>query len=556
MEKPDLTPGARLPIPPDFPVEWKHDQEPTYLWRWDSIHSPLPASPMAISVAEDRERRQTRVKPRPSGSRQRSVRRRINGYSYSANIPPPPTDEENRRRRSETDESIRTIRRRWDTEIRPTMEKELGHVLGLNLTEIDDAGLLKQLDGFLELSVKHWDFHGQVVGPVHASVHQLAELYAGFMGEVPDDEPYKLIGGLDNKSLETDKAIQTLAAGVACYRGVSNVFASSVSAKEILTALEGSEDGRRFREELDGFLRVYGLRPTGFDPLFPSWIEDPSFVIMNIKSFLTAAPRDIHAEQKVLSAEAAAYEQKALERLNDHPERKQKFVEALHHARQLWPLKEDHAFYIDQGSAACVRILLAEIGRRLRRRAVIREPDDVFYLTLDEAIGGLKGENTDGFQDPVSQRRALRDEQMRVIPPPYVGTLPTDGVIPGPPEFQAMFGPGPDADSEAEPSVLRGIGGSAGAATGTAKVVRSPQEFGKIQPGDILVCTSTSPTWTPMFGSVGALVSDSGGVLSHTAIVAREYGLPAVVGVHGATSVITDGQVVTVDGDNGIVMLR
>ncbi|MGH2541520.1 MAG: PEP-utilizing enzyme, partial [Ardenticatenaceae bacterium] len=86
--------------------------------------------------------------------------------------------------------------------------------------------------------------------------------------------------------------------------------------------------------------------------------------------------------------------------------------------------------------------------------------------------------------------------------------------------------------------------------------VRSPDEFSKVKPGDILVCTSTSPTWTPLFGSVRALVSDSGGVLSHTAIVAREYKLPAVVGTKYATSLIKDGQVITVDGTLGVVMLR
>ena len=105
-------------------------------------------------------------------------------------------------------------------------------------------------------------------------------------------------------------------------------------------------------------------------------------------------------------------------------------------------------------------------------------------------------------------------------------------------------------------TVLRGVAGSRGTATGFARVVRSPQELDKVQPGDILVCTSTSPTWTPLFGSISGLVSDSGGVLSHTAIVAREYGLPAVVGVSYGTSLISDGQIITVDGDAGVVLLR
>mgnify|MGYP000206281647 FL=1 len=118
------------------------------------------------------------------------------------------------------------------------------------------------------------------------------------------------------------------------------------------------------------------------------------------------------------------------------------------------------------------------------------------------------------------------------------------------------MGPAPEANGDQDETVLRGVGGASGSVTGPAKIVRSSEEFAKIRPGDILVCTSTSPTWTPLFGTVGALVSDSGGVLSHTAIVAREYGLPAVVGVKDGTRRIADGQIITVDGDNGLVLLR
>ena len=119
-----------------------------------------------------------------------------------------------------------------------------------------------------------------------------------------------------------------------------------------------------------------------------------------------------------------------------------------------------------------------------------------------------------------------------------------------------MVGPLVTPRPDEAQTTLRGVSGSRGTATGPAKVVRGPDEFDKVRPGDVLVCTSTSPTWTPLFASVAGLVSDSGGVLSHTAIVAREYGLPAVVGVKYGTSLIEDGQVITVDGDAGVVVLR
>ena len=112
------------------------------------------------------------------------------------------------------------------------------------------------------------------------------------------------------------------------------------------------------------------------------------------------------------------------------------------------------------------------------------------------------------------------------------------------------------AERRENATVLRGLPASRGKAVGPARVVRSPDEFHKVRPGDVLVCTATSPTWTPVFGTVSALVTDSGGVLSHASIVAREYGLPAVVGVNHGTSTIRDGQVVTVDGTGGLVLLH
>lgn len=103
--------------------------------------------------------------------------------------------------------------------------------------------------------------------------------------------------------------------------------------------------------------------------------------------------------------------------------------------------------------------------------------------------------------------------------------------------------------------MLRGGPGSPGRARGPVKVVRSLQEAGKLQAGDVLIAETTAPPWTPLFATAAAVVTDTGGVLSHCAIVAREYGIPAVVGTGGATTTLRDGQVVEVDGDNGLVSI-
>ena len=155
-------------------------------------------------------------------------------------------------------------------------------------------------------------------------------------------------------------------------------------------------------------------------------------------------------------------------------------------------------------------------------------------------------------------RRAEMAYFRTIAPPPALGTPPA-----GPPPTDPLnvaigkfFGaPPPAPDAAAEPGVLRGTAGSPGTARGPARVVRSLAEAGRLRPGDVLVAETTAPPWTPLFATAAAIVTDTGGVLSHCAVVAREYGLPAVVGTGAATATIQDGQLVEVDGDAGLVRL-
>jgi pyruvate,water dikinase len=148
-------------------------------------------------------------------------------------------------------------------------------------------------------------------------------------------------------------------------------------------------------------------------------------------------------------------------------------------------------------------------------------------------------------------------EYFRTIPaPPALGT-PASGPPPTDPLNVAIgkfLGAPPQAAEK--PDVVRGSAGSPGRVTGPAKVIRSLAEASKLRPGDVLVAETTAPPWTPLFATAAAIVTDTGGVLSHCAIVAREYGIPAVVGTGMATSRIVDGQIVEVDGDAGLVRLR
>ncbi|MGA7271871.1 MAG: PEP-utilizing enzyme, partial [Acidimicrobiia bacterium] len=200
-------------------------------------------------------------------------------------------------------------------------------------------------------------------------------------------------------------------------------------------------------------------------------------------------------------------------------------------------------------------------------RGVTDETDDVLYLELDEAVAAL-AEDTE-LRSLVRQRRGEQAWINAHPGPPSYGTPP-----PGPPSFDflpadarplmesilwsnevIMAVDETNREADSPDAIVTGMGGSPGEYTGPVRVVMDESEFDKVRPGDVLVCPATSPVWSVVFPVIGALVTDTGGLLSHPAIIAREYRIPAVVATGNATPRLHDGDLVTVDGTAGTVKL-
>jgi phosphohistidine swiveling domain-containing protein len=179
--------------------------------------------------------------------------------------------------------------------------------------------------------------------------------------------------------------------------------------------------------------------------------------------------------------------------------------------------------------------LLLELGRRWSDRRLMNKPTDIFYLRLEE-MERLAHE-PHPLQDLIGERRAELAANLH-------GPWP-DIVENGQEIFRKSVA--------GENGRLHGVGGSPGSVTGRCRIIRGPDEFGRLNSGEILVAPLTNPVWTPLFAIAGGLVTDVGGILSHGAIVAREYGIPAVMSVSGATEQLVDGQLVTVDGNKGLI---
>jgi pyruvate,water dikinase len=188
-------------------------------------------------------------------------------------------------------------------------------------------------------------------------------------------------------------------------------------------------------------------------------------------------------------------------------------------------------------------------------KGVFDRPDDVFYLYRDEVVAAL-GDGADQ-RATVAERRATMEAAGRVPAPTTLGNPPPPPEVPDPfmdALVYRLLGMVPPEES-ADPGALKGVPGSRGVYTGTARVVRSLDEATTLEDGEVMVCEMTLPPWVPVFSVAGAIVADVGGVLSHTAIVAREFGVPAVVGTEVGTTAIKTGQTITVDGTKGFVYL-
>jgi pyruvate,water dikinase len=219
---------------------------------------------------------------------------------------------------------------------------------------------------------------------------------------------------------------------------------------------------------------------------------------------------------------------------------------------RMAPLTPDHHFYIDQGANAHVRLVLVEVGRKLVAAGRLDEPDDVMFLRYTELRSLIGSADAIPAREIVARRRAERAAAAAIHPRDWVGT-----VTPSQLAFPYLVNWGyPDRFHQTQSDDTRritGLGASAGVIEGVARVVRTVDEFDQVREGDILVCQMTNPAWVVLFTKIAGLVTDTGGTTSHPAVLAREFGIPAVIGTSVATQRIRTGDRIRLDGSAGQV---
>jgi rifampicin phosphotransferase len=307
--------------------------------------------------------------------------------------------------------------------------------------------------------------------------------------------------------------------------------------------LRGVEGGDVFKAELDQFMEKFGMRAPGeIDITRVRWKEAPTMLVPSILSHMRSNAPNEHREKFKQGEEEANEAIEALltrvKAIRGGSRKAKKLSRLITLYRNTVGIRELPKYILIRYFDVYREAILEE-ANILFEKGIIERKEDVFYLTLDELVALLENRLKDDVKERIHFRKVL-EERYRKLTPPRVMT--SDGEI-----FNAER-----SNEQAPPGALIGIPVSAGVAEGIVKVVRRLEE-GSLNKGDILVAPYTDPGWTPLFHSAKALVTEIGGMMTHGSVVAREYGIPAVVGVENATKILKDGQYVRVDGTIGYV---
>jgi pyruvate,water dikinase len=448
-----------------------------------------------------------------------------------------------------------TVIRRWVDEWRPELQEDSRRALAVDLGSLSDQEVSAQLDHRIE--VVGQPEHLMVGIAYFVLVYELAEVCRELLGW-DTARMLTLLEGLSTTSTEPARRLDHLAKLARAKPAIRDLLAK---VDETTPARLADADGE-FAQAFSQYVEAIGHRAVRFDVVDPNLAEVPHLLLRLVADQLEFefSPDQV-AQEALRRRRQAADEARGLLASHSATDR-ERFERALARAGEAYPLWEDKTWHTQAVQTALLRYLALEIGRRLVDRGQLATIDDVFFLEVQDARAAL----FDGA-DRSETARIARGRRAWAIanPGPYTygespaGDPPFDllpsaarlvnqAVLWG---FAQFFG----SPGGQEQGVVAGTPASPGRYTGTVRVVMGEHQFAKIRPGDVVVCPTTSPVWSVVFPSIGALITDSGGILSHPAIIAREHGIPSVVGAGNATAVLVDGQRVTVDGNTGLVEL-
>jgi pyruvate,water dikinase len=434
-----------------------------------------------------------------------------------------------------------------------------------NMSYVDLMGAYKRT---LAMQDEMWQNHFEFLLLGYGAYLTFSDFLKTALPEIPDQHIAQMVAGIDVLLFRPDAELQRLAK-LARSTGVDDEFAEGRTPDEVVAALSQTDAGRRWVEELEAikdpwFNVSFG---DGFYHYHRTWFDDPALPFSAIRGHIGALAEGREIERPTARLEAER-ERLAIEyRGLLDADAQATFDQLLGLSRTVFPYVEEHKFFCEYWFQGRFFNKIREFGAVLARGGFLEDGEDVFQLKRYEVAEALDeltltwahgGKPFGPHHRPpiVKRRRELLQKLAEWRPPPAIGTMPEVPI--NDPISVMLWGITPErlrswAGASDHAAELIGAAASPGVAEGPARVVATVEEIVAVRPGEVLVATVTSPAWAPVFSKITAAVTDIGGIMSHAAIVCREYGIPAVVGTGRATADIKTGDMVRVDGKAGTV---
>ena len=404
------------------------------------------------------------------------------------------------------------------------------------IQELETAALLERMNALGQAGMRYWVQIMKIVQVIYRQEAAFTRFYNRHLRRLNCPEPEIFLRGQKIKSWEAECSMFELAQ-----------LAKKLNLeKAVLNSPETLLSSPEWRRVLEVHLDRFGHQLSSFDPLLPTLADDPRPVLTAVQSFLGGKESPYNRQQRMETErqEAIAGAEKHLS-----PRQRQEFHRLLETAQQAARTREDALFDVGLAWTPMRRIAL-ELGRRLAGKGVIAAARDIFWLHLEEIRTALTSPIPVNVLTAQVAGRQAENKLWSQSSAPYL--LP-EGSKPS--FWWKWVFPTPELNHHPDAHTLAGLGVSPGKVTAVARVVHSLDEAQRLNAGEILVTRTTTPAWTPFFSRLSGLVTDLGGPLAHGSIVAREYGIPAVMGVGNATQSIRDGTAITVDGTAGRILI-
>jgi phosphohistidine swiveling domain-containing protein len=472
---------------------------------------------------------------------------------------------------------------RWQEKVQTTID-EIASLEVPRLPEIEDLAVVTEGRGIgsahallvaynrlLESIDRIWQYHFEFLNLGYAAYLVFYELCKANFPDISDQAVATMVSGIDVVLFRPDTELKRLAAR-AIELGIADAVLSSENEQSLKSVLSQTGAGSEWVADWEATKQPWFnySNGNGFYHHHRSWVDDPNVPLGHLRAYIAriSSGADVSRPLAQVSAErdriTAEYRALLVDEVAGAA-----FDQNLGLARMVFPYVESHNFYVEHWYHTIFWNKVREFGALLVHHRFLAQADDIFYLQRHEVAdalvdvrlawaAGSQGRGI-GYWPPIVERRKRIIAAMRAFtPPPALGAVPESITEPmtimlwGITTERVREWAAEDRDNGA---TLSGFAGSSGIAEGVARVVLDVAQLGDLEPGEILVAPITSPSWTPVFGKIAAAVSDIGGIMSHAAIVSREYRLPAVVGTGNATSRIKTGDRLRVDGNAGTVTI-